>query len=184
MFSNKLGLLIMLEIKVFLCNGKKLWPFFAPYHYLRSDYNGHGALLATIDEQIVGFASYISFPSGTISQPSRREHRTVILPDFQGMGIGVKLSDFLGEFCLNEGFRFFSKTTHPRMGEYRQKSSLWKPTSKNRLERKDTKTQFKRNWEIRRVASYSHEYIGNDQLLYESILQNKNVINDEQQSLF
>jgi GNAT superfamily N-acetyltransferase len=174
----------VLEIKVSLCNGRKLWPIFAPFHYLRSDYHGHGALLATIDEQVVGFASYISFPSGTISQPSRREHRTVIIPDFQGMGIGVKLSDFLGEFCLKEGFRFFSKTTHPRMGEYREKSDLWKATSKNRLQRNDTKTQFKRNWEIRTVASYSHEYVGNDKNLYELIMQNKFVVNDPQQTLF
>lgn len=174
----------MLEIKVSLCDGRKLWTFFAPYHYLRSDYCGHGALIATLDEQIVGFASFISFPSGTLTQPSRREHRTVVIPDFQGMGIGVKLSDFLGEYCLAQGFRFFSKTTHPRMGEYREKSDLWKPTSKNRLKRTDQRRPFNSKWEIRRVASYSHEYIGNDQARYESIMNDVTVISNQQEKLF
>jgi GNAT superfamily N-acetyltransferase len=174
----------VLEIKVSLCNGRKLWPIFAPYHYLRSDYFGHGALIATIDKQIVGFASFISFPSGTISQPARREHRTVIIPDFQGMGIGVKLSDFLGEYCLKQGFRFFSKTTHPRMGLYREESILWKATSKNRLIRTDQRRPFNSKWEIRRVASYSHEYIGHDLDLYKLVMENRLIAASEQQTLF
>ena len=55
-----------------------------------------------------------------------------MLPDFQGMGIGVRFSDTIAQIHLDQGHRYFSRTAHPRMGFYRETSELWKPTSKNK----------------------------------------------------
>ena len=52
-----------------------------------------------------------------------REHRLVVLPDFQGLGIGPKFSDFFGCMHLRQGLRFSSRTAHPRLGGYRQHAS-------------------------------------------------------------
>ena len=60
-----------------------------------------------------------------------REHRTVILPSFQGLGIGSRVSDAIGEYLALHGFRLQSKTAHPKYGGYRNKSPLWKATKKN-----------------------------------------------------
>ena len=106
-------------------------------------------------------------PSGT-TKNAWRGHRTVVLPDFQGMGIGVRLSDSVGEIMLAEGKRYFSKTAHPRLGEYRNNSPKWKPTSKNMQDRKDYALM---DWENKKFSKelmmkhidrfcYSHEYIG------------------------
>ncbi len=184
MCTRPLGSFGVDKIRVAVCDGKKLWGMFAPYHYLRSDYFGHGALVAILDDKLVGFTSFISFPSGTIEQPARRGHRTVILPDYQGMGIGVKLSDFLGEYCLVQGFRFFSKTSHPRMGAYRDQSPLWKPTSKNGVMRSDGGGVSRSRWEVRRVASYSHEFVGADETVYAMVLEGRVKKDDGQASLF
>jgi GNAT superfamily N-acetyltransferase len=80
--------------------------------------------------------SIIAFPSGSLKN-AWREHRTVVLPEFQGLGIGVRMSDAAGEIVIAGGGIFFSKTASMRMGEYRNSSSLWKPTSKNQKARPD-----------------------------------------------
>jgi len=99
-------------------------------------------------------------PSGTLKN-AYRGHRTVVLPDYQGLGIGVRLSDAIGQIHIEEGKRYFSKTTHPRMGEYRNKSAKWRSTSKNMKVRSLTGENRNFNWVPRNVFSYSHEYTGN-----------------------
>ena len=95
------------------------------------------------------------------------ESRTVCLPQFQGMGFGTRITELLAQYMLGNGKRFFSKTSHPTMGMYREKSDKWRPTSKNKVLRKDYQIKtgdfYQRHgrgqWEINRIA-YSHEYIG------------------------
>lgn len=159
------------KVTIHACDGAAMWPYFARHHYMSDAYHGHGAVVATMSGELVGFASYIAFPSGTIPQPAKREHRTVILPDFQGMGIGVRLSDTLAAIMLGRGCRYFSKTSHPRMGDYRDASPLWKPTHKNGLARTaegDHRTLTR--WQVKRTKSYSHEFIGDDPTAYERVL--------------
>jgi GNAT superfamily N-acetyltransferase len=158
------------KVKIHRCVGAKVWPIFAPHHYLNDGYFGHGAFVAVMENTLVGFSSYISYPSGTIKQRARREHRTVVLPDFQGMGLGVRLSECVGEIMLAEGFRYFSKTSHPRMGEYRNVSPSWKSTSKNGISRAD---QSKRDrWVAKTNKAYSHEYIGSSPSVYDKVMEN------------
>jgi len=114
------------------------------------------------------FSAVISFPSGSVKN-GYREHRIVILPDFQGLGIGVRLSDAMGEIYTSEGKRYFSKTAHPRLGEYREASPKWRPTTHNKQNRGDYESlqanQKKYSKELMmrhqdRVC-YAHEYVGN-----------------------
>lgn len=80
------------------------------------------------------------------------------------MGFGTKLSDAIAQIYIEKGKRYFSRTAHPRMGEYRNKSILWKPTSKNMIIRKDIKNNLEnmyKNWKNDSRITYSHEYIGN-----------------------
>jgi len=58
----------------------------------------------------------------------RRAHRTVVLPCYQGLGIGSRLSDAAGEINKRQGRKYLGQTVHPRFGAYRDKSPLWKPT--------------------------------------------------------
>lgn len=147
-----------IELEILPC-GVESWAIFSKHHYLTEDIN-KSALhwLCTWGSNVVGFASSIAYPSGTVKN-AYRGHRTVILPDYQGLGIGVRLSDAVAELHHRQGFRYFSKTAHPRMGEYRNKSALWKPTSKNMIERNDPINKNVK-WLSRKVFSYSHEYIG------------------------
>jgi ABC-type ATPase involved in cell division/GNAT superfamily N-acetyltransferase len=55
-----------------------------------------------------------------------REHRTVVLPDYQGAGIGNALSEWLGAYLKSWGLRFTSVTSHPAMIRHRSQSPKWR----------------------------------------------------------
>lgn len=141
------------------------WRMFAPHHYLSGAINKSSrSFLATWDGIPIGFASAIAFPNGNFKN-GWREHRTVVLPDFQGLGVGVRISDSVASLFKNDGCRYFSKTSHPRMGGYREASPMWRPTSKNMKCRNDyngatvTKEDGHKMKHAKRVC-WSHEYVG------------------------
>ncbi|CAE8691586.1 unnamed protein product [Polarella glacialis] len=61
-----------------------------------------------------------------------REHRSVVLPDFQGMGLGPLLCDAVACYILAQGNDFTSQTVHPFYGSYRDRSPFWRPLPSNR----------------------------------------------------
>ena len=156
-----------IEIRIYPCK-RSAWAMFAKHHYLTEKLaTSCRAYLATGDfgegETVVGFASTISFPHGYIKN-AYREHRTVVLPDFQGLGLGPKISDAVAQLHLDEGKRYFSRTAHPRFGAYRDRSDFWKQTSNNKkVSRKTayTNTSKIQSWAIDATREcFSHEYIG------------------------
>ena len=102
-------------------------------------------------------------PNGYIKN-AFRGHRTVIFPDYQGLGLGTRLSDAIGQMYIDNGKRYYSRTAHPRMGIYREKSALWKGTSKNRRLRTDVnhKNVYKGHYADNKRICWSHEYIGKE----------------------
>ncbi|NDB58148.1 GNAT family N-acetyltransferase [bacterium] len=160
------------EYRIIPCS-TKAWAVFKNHHYLSSDINAgaHCWLMLNDKDHICGFSSAIPSPGRDVRN-AWREHRTVILPDYQGLGLGSKLSDTIAQMYIDKGCRYFSKTAHPKLGEHRNRSSNWKPTSMNNVSRKssymgmassDKKrgayTGFDYNSHAERIC-YSHEYIG------------------------
>ena len=94
-----------------------------------------------------------------------REHRTVVLPDYQGIGIGVRFSDAIAQIFIESGKRYYSRTANIRMGGYRNNSPLWRATGasdkKGTLNVGSKKLQLHLNntVSINRVC-FSHEYVG------------------------
>jgi hypothetical protein len=70
----------------------------------------------------------LSFPHPT--KPAWREYRTVCLPDFQGVGIGNAMSEFVASLFVTTGKPYVSTTSHPAMIRHRAKSPLWRMTRK------------------------------------------------------
>jgi len=153
-----------ITVNLYPCN-TDVWPLFSRHHYLTGDLNKSSRCwVATWEGQAVGFTAIIAFPNGNFMN-AWREHRTVVLPEYQGLGLGVRISDAVGKMVLLDGGRYFSKTAHYRMGEYRENSPLWVGTSKNKKYRKDynysgsTKEDKYKHLHAKRVC-YSHEYMG------------------------
>tara|TARA_R110000751_G_scaffold5019_4_gene23742 strand:+ start:5767 stop:6183 length:417 start_codon:yes stop_codon:yes gene_type:complete len=135
---------------------------FKDHHYLSGDLsNASRCYVGVLDGKVVGFSATMTMPNGNIKN-AWRGHRTVILPDYQGMGLGVRFSDAIGQIHLEQGHRYYSRTAHIRMGYYREQSTLWKPTSKNRKLRKDITHEniFNNHYADNKRVCFSHEYIG------------------------
>jgi GNAT superfamily N-acetyltransferase len=131
---------------------------FAPHHYLtQSLSNGCRAWLGVLDGDPVVFTSAMTLPSPSL-KGAWREHRTVVLPDYQGLGIGLRMSEWLGELFIRQGGRFYSRTAHPRIGEAREVSPLWRATGKN-LRMRKAEWSGAAGHDTTRLA-YSHEYVG------------------------
>jgi len=148
------------------------WKYFSRFHYLDSaiSKSAHYYVLL-LGNKPIGFHAAIHSTNRDIHS-YWRGHRTVILPEFQGMGIGTAFSDAIAQIYVDRGLRYFSKTAHPSFGEHREKSDLWRPTSTNRQSRKGS--YLNKDGSVRRMPGYggtttardaarvcySHEYIG------------------------
>lgn len=103
---------------------RRLWPVFSPHHYLSMElHRSARCFVACWDKEAVAFTSYL--PMYGVAGACR-EHRTVVLPDFQGLGIGNALSNWLGAWLKAQGRRFYSITSHPAMIRHRARSRVWK----------------------------------------------------------
>jgi GNAT superfamily N-acetyltransferase len=110
------------------------WRLFAPHHYLSHALAG-GAICFLATASIPGPASLsgatpVAFsawlPFVGKGPPTRREHRTVTLPDYQGIGIGNALSACVASMWKGLGYRAISTTTHPAMIHSRLRSKDWR----------------------------------------------------------
>lgn len=135
----------------------RIWPYFAQYHYLTEKHNDSAhCYIAVWEDKLVGFNSCLSFPSGHYKN-AWRGHRLVIHPDFQGFGFGPALSEAVAQHYLDNGKKYFAKTAHPRLGQYRDNSPKWRATVMNHKVPKKSQSY----WEIDKTRwTYSHEYIG------------------------
>jgi ABC-type lipoprotein export system ATPase subunit len=103
-----------------------LWPLFAPHHYLSGDLSRSAICFAAFlenDQRPVAFSAWIGHFT---KDGGKREHRTVTLPDFQGIGIGHALSNFCASLWKGLGYRACSTTTHPGFIAARLRSPDWR----------------------------------------------------------
>jgi len=148
-----------------------VWELFAGHHYLSADLSAASrCFLATVNGSPVALNAVLTLPSGTVSN-AFRGHRLVTLPDYQGLGIGPRFADYVANGYTREGKRYFGKTAHPRLGEYRERSAEWRGTSTNKMAygekaaQRDFERQQRRGvmsgWVLNPYRfTYSHEFIG------------------------
>lgn len=158
-----------IKIEIFECLDQKreVWNLFKRHHYLSGELNiSARCFLACWNGVPVGFCAVLAMPSGTVKN-AWREHRLVVLADYQGLSIGNRLSEYVAQMLVNDGKRFFSKTANIKMGRYRDNSPKWRKTTKHkkRLSPKDmlndSKALINKDLYLKRVC-YTHEYIGID----------------------
>lgn len=109
------------------------WVLFRRHHYLSGSlHRASRAFCAFWGERPVAFSAWMVVGTtgrGGQRRPgdksNRREHRTVVLPDFQGVGIGNRLSEFCASIWTGLGLSAFSTTSHPGMIHYRSQSDRW-----------------------------------------------------------
>ena len=91
----------------------------------------------------------IGLPESWTSRTLMREHRTVVLPEYQGLGLGKLMNDTLSHAIHSAGGMVTSVTVHPHYGGFRDRSPFWRALPTNRREKGHNK-----------VAQYSHVWVG------------------------
>lgn len=108
-----------------------MWKVFAKYHYLSANFN-HSAktFVGYVNGKLAAFCGVCHFCHPRMD--AWREHRSVVLPDYQGVGIGTAFTDAVAQLFINNGKRFISTTSNPAMIFSRKKSAKWKCTDYGR----------------------------------------------------
>jgi ABC-type lipoprotein export system ATPase subunit len=102
------------------------WRLFKQHHYLDAGINKSAwCFLAQINGRPAAFSAWLNH-FGKTKRPMRKEHRTVCLPDFQGVGVGNALSVHVASMWSALGWDATSTTSHPAMIRSRNASPLWK----------------------------------------------------------
>jgi len=149
------------------------WDFFKKHHYLTEAVNkGSKFFLFEWNEKPVGIIVVLSSP-GASRANAVSFSRTVVMPDYQGMGIGQRICDFTASILKQDGRRIYTRTINPALGIYRSKSSSWKATGTNGKGAnvgKGTREKGKHTAERKDRISYSYEYVGEPLGGYEELL--------------
>lgn len=119
------------EIKLTIYEGTlAAWPRFRGHHYLTSEISRSARVfLAYVDllgqERLAGFFSILPAMG---MKGWRRGHRTVVLPDFQGLGIGNAMVEATAEqLWEREGLRYRAVTSSPALIHHRLRHpEMWR----------------------------------------------------------
>lgn len=137
------------------------WQLFKRHHYLSGDLHRSAACFGGfVDGSPATFTAALFFPHAT--RPGWREHRTVCLPDFQGVGLGHATSEFIASLYRATGRPYYSTSSHPAMIRHRCRSPLWRVTRKPRTSttpHEGVGTRMARTGSVGRLTG-SFEYVG------------------------
>lgn len=87
-------------------------------------------------------------------------HRLVVLPDYQGVGIGSAVAGFVPEIYKKKGYRYLSTTSNPSLVFYYKNSKKWKITRIGRVQRQSSSTiSLSRTTRVNCIT-VTAEYIG------------------------
>jgi len=167
-----------IDLEIFRCR-YETWKVFKQHHYLTQELNAVAKCFCfTWKDKPVGFIAILPMPSGTISD-AFRVSRLVILPDYQGLSIGIKILNIFGAMYKSIQKHLYIKTSNPSLfNGMKNSENTWKLVMENNNISQIKKTndrlleQGKDNGLKLRKESItkSYKYIGEESKLDLSIL--------------
>ena len=145
-----------IKFEIFKTTDKSIWKMFAKHHYLSHNHNNAAQVyLAYINNQLAGFISILHLPNR--DKTIKKVHRLVILPDYQGLSIGVKLLNDIGKIYKKDGWRFTIVTSSPSLMFSLKRQVEWvcknigRLPSQNIVEMKKTQSinRLTTSWELK-----------------------------------
>lgn len=115
-----------LELELVRCQ-RAAWRLFAPHHYLSEHLNRAArCYLALLAGRPVAMAALLASPA---RRGTWRVSRIVVLPDFQGLGIGGHVLQGLGQLYREHQQQLTITTSHPAMIRQLDRSPHWRVTA-------------------------------------------------------
>lgn len=125
------------EFKIFETSRKSFyWEMFRKYHYLSHSHNNAARVfIATLNDNVCGFCSVLHLPH-PIAKNIKKVHRLVVLPDYQGIGLGNILLNEVGKIIKLENNRYTIVTSAPSLIYSLKYNSKWKCNHFGRMQGK------------------------------------------------
>jgi GNAT superfamily N-acetyltransferase len=102
------------------------WQFFSRHHYLTADlHRSATCFVGYVEGYPAVFHSYLPFVGKLSHGKAVRGHRSVCLPDFQGVGLGHTMITSLASLWKALGYRVFRNSGHPAEIAAASRSSDW-----------------------------------------------------------
>lgn len=92
---------------------RQYWKMFARHHYLSHSHNfAARVFIGTLNDEICLFTSILPFPHPTVKN-TWKEHRTIVLPDYQGIGLSKYTTEYIAGMLKEEGKHYITTTSNP-----------------------------------------------------------------------
>jgi len=147
------------------------WDFFKKHHYLTEELNVSAkCFLFELNSKPISICCVLNTPRNN-NPNGVAISRVVVVPDYQGLGIGSKICNFIGGIFKNNGNDLYIKTANPSLGEYFNNNHNWIGTSHNMQKREDIKYADEKGYKNRLDRySYCHKYVGDGIIGFEELL--------------
>jgi len=134
------------------------WKLFVHHHYLTAELASSAiCFVGFVDERPVAFHSYLPFVGRLSHGSAWRGHRSVVLPDYQGVGIGNRMITTLASMWSRLDKRVFRNTGHPAEVAGAMRDPAWVLTRPPSMRARDAGGKIKHATN-RMTASF--EYVG------------------------
>jgi len=154
----------IIKLSIFRCR-YETWKLFKHNHYLTEDLNKSAkCYVALFNDKPIAFMAILPFPSGVI-QNGYRISRVVVLPDFQGLGIGFKFCNWFAQVYKNDNKTMYIKTSNPALWSVFNNSNDWLFCGETKGEEKAEMMQSKKqktqgDFNVSTRISKSYKFIG------------------------
>ena len=103
----------------------KDWGIFKHHHYMNNEIlKAAQVLIAYHNDRKIAFAAYRHVPHPKFKN-LKMGHRTVVIPDYQGLKIGLMLDNYIGSMLKKQNMRYRNRTAHPAMIKSYLSSDKW-----------------------------------------------------------
>mgnify|MGYP001580031927 CR=1 FL=1 len=146
-----------LNFKIYETTDKKYyWKMFTKYHYLNHKHNNAARVfICTVNDIVCGFCSVFHFPH-SIAKNIKKVHRIVMLPDYQGLSLGIRFLNEIGKIILADKNRYTITTSSPSLVFGLKKEKQWRCINYGRKKNhsgsiaafKGSENRFTTSWEM------------------------------------
>ena len=150
-----------IELSIFRCR-YETWNLFKQHHYLTEDLNlAAKCFVITFNDKPCAFIAILPSPSGYYKN-GFRVSRLVVMPDFQGLGIGYKILNYISSLYLTDKKTMYIKTSNPSLTNNLENNLKWKKVKdfKNIESLKKHNDKFENKHKIKVSISKSFKYVG------------------------
>jgi len=142
--------------------GRETWKHFSKYHYLSDRLCGgknylYGLFLKDKQIGFVAFSNYVPH-----NQKLLHSNRIVVLPEYTGFGLGLRMADLCSENLKTKGFEIWIKMSNISTVKSCLSSDKWKlKRISSNFEKGQIKSKMNKYGRRNFVKTYSFKFMGN-----------------------